>query len=153
MRLNTPFKSDVKGKKYSVYVRDEGRVKKINFGGCPNFIILSVILFAVVMISGMGSAIPCNVTNTPNIIYADVGNNPRAYNSTYFNYTDNSYKFNGETYSWYRINEKATPANDVTVMLIPNNLVTDLKATKENWVLPVNYKRIIEAYPNCVVRN
>jgi hypothetical protein len=64
-----------------------------------------------------------------------------------------TYKFNGETYSWYRINEKATPANDVTVMLIPNNLVTDLKATKENWVLPVNYKRIIEAYPNCVVRN
>jgi hypothetical protein len=32
MKLNTPFKSDVKGKKYSVYVRDEGRVKKINFG-------------------------------------------------------------------------------------------------------------------------
>ncbi|WP_421796104.1 discoidin domain-containing protein [Haliscomenobacter sp.] len=68
------------------------------------------------------------------------------------NQTPMSYKFNGETYSWYRINEKATPANDITVMLIPNNMVTELKATKENWVLPVNYKRIIEAYPNCIVR-
>jgi hypothetical protein len=68
------------------------------------------------------------------------------------NQTPMTYKFNGETYSWYRINEKATPANDITVMLIPNNLVTELKATKENWVLPVNYKRIMEAYPNCIVR-
>lgn len=33
MQLNKPFKSDVKGKKYSVYVRDSsGKIKKINFG-------------------------------------------------------------------------------------------------------------------------
>jgi len=32
MKLNKPFPSDVKGKKYSVYVKDDGVVKKINFG-------------------------------------------------------------------------------------------------------------------------
>ena len=31
-RLNVPFKSDVKHKKYSVYVKDGDRIKKINFG-------------------------------------------------------------------------------------------------------------------------
>ena len=31
--LNKPFKSDVKGKKYSVYVKDSnGKIKKVNFG-------------------------------------------------------------------------------------------------------------------------
>jgi hypothetical protein len=33
MKINKPFRSDVKGKKYSVYVKNkEGNVKKINFG-------------------------------------------------------------------------------------------------------------------------
>ena len=31
-KLNKPFKSDVKGKKYSVYVKDGDKVKKVNFG-------------------------------------------------------------------------------------------------------------------------
>ena len=31
-KLNTPFPSKVKGKKYSVYVMDNGKRKKINFG-------------------------------------------------------------------------------------------------------------------------
>ena len=30
--LNKPFKSDVKGKKYSVYVMKDGKRKKVNFG-------------------------------------------------------------------------------------------------------------------------
>ena len=31
--LNKPFQSDVKGKKFSVYVKDkEGNIKKVNFG-------------------------------------------------------------------------------------------------------------------------
>lgn len=30
--LNKPFKSDVKGKKYSVYVKDGDKIKKVNFG-------------------------------------------------------------------------------------------------------------------------
>ena len=32
MVLNKPFKSDVKGKKYSVYVKSGNKIKKINFG-------------------------------------------------------------------------------------------------------------------------
>tara|TARA_R110000737_G_scaffold277631_1_gene284400 strand:- start:38 stop:319 length:282 start_codon:yes stop_codon:yes gene_type:complete len=37
--LNKPFKSTVKGKKFSVYVMKDGKVKKINFGatGYPDF--------------------------------------------------------------------------------------------------------------------
>tara|TARA_R110000787_G_scaffold360_5_gene1398 strand:- start:474 stop:752 length:279 start_codon:yes stop_codon:yes gene_type:complete len=37
--LNKPFKSDVKGKKYSVIVMKDGKRKKINFGakGSPDF--------------------------------------------------------------------------------------------------------------------
>jgi hypothetical protein len=37
--LNKPFKSDVKGKKYSVYVKDGDKIKKVNFGakGAPDF--------------------------------------------------------------------------------------------------------------------
>jgi len=31
-KLNKPFKSNVKGKKYSVYVKDGDKVKKVNFG-------------------------------------------------------------------------------------------------------------------------
>ena len=32
-RLNKPFRSDVKNKKYSVYVKDgRGKIRKINFG-------------------------------------------------------------------------------------------------------------------------
>ena len=30
--LNKPFRSDVKGKKYSVYVKDGDKIKKVNFG-------------------------------------------------------------------------------------------------------------------------
>jgi predicted HAD superfamily phosphohydrolase YqeG len=30
--LNKPFKSDIKGKKYSVIVMDNGKRKKVNFG-------------------------------------------------------------------------------------------------------------------------
>jgi hypothetical protein len=37
--LNKPFKSDVKGKKYSVIVLKDGKRKKVNFGavGYPDF--------------------------------------------------------------------------------------------------------------------
>ena len=37
--LNKPFKSKVKGKKFSVYVMKDGKVKKINFGatGYPDW--------------------------------------------------------------------------------------------------------------------
>jgi hypothetical protein len=31
-KLNKPFRSDVKGKKYSVYVKDGAKIKKVNFG-------------------------------------------------------------------------------------------------------------------------
>jgi len=31
-KLNKPFKSNVKGKKYSVFVKDGDKVKKVNFG-------------------------------------------------------------------------------------------------------------------------
>ena len=31
-KLNKPFKSNVKGKKYSVYVKDGDKIKKVNFG-------------------------------------------------------------------------------------------------------------------------
>jgi len=31
-KLNKPFKSDVKGKKYSVLVKDNGKIKKVSFG-------------------------------------------------------------------------------------------------------------------------
>ena len=30
--LNKPFRSDVKGKKFSVYVKDGSKIKKVNFG-------------------------------------------------------------------------------------------------------------------------
>ena len=38
-RINVPFKSDVKHKKYSVYVKDGKNIRKINFGqqGYPDF--------------------------------------------------------------------------------------------------------------------
>lgn len=37
--LNKPFKSDVKGKKFSVIVLKDGKRKKVNFGakGAPDF--------------------------------------------------------------------------------------------------------------------
>ena len=31
-KLNKPFKSKVKGKKYSVFVKDGDKIKKVNFG-------------------------------------------------------------------------------------------------------------------------
>lgn len=31
-KLNTPFRSDVKGKKYSVLVKKNGKIIKVNFG-------------------------------------------------------------------------------------------------------------------------
>ena len=40
IKLNKPFKSKVKGKKYSVYVKNKkGKIVKVNFGqaGAPDF--------------------------------------------------------------------------------------------------------------------
>jgi hypothetical protein len=61
-----------------------------------------------------------------------------------------TYKFNGETYSWYRVNQKATPSGDITVMVFPNNETPNLNATDDNWVLPAYYKEVLENHPNYI---
>lgn len=61
-----------------------------------------------------------------------------------------TYKFNGETYSWYRVNKKATPSGDITIMVFPNNETPDLKATDDNWVLPSYYQEVKQNHPNYI---
>lgn len=61
-----------------------------------------------------------------------------------------TYKFNGKTYSWFRINKEATPAGDITVMVFPNDQTPDLNATDDNWVLPSNYQKVLQAHPNFI---
>jgi len=59
-----------------------------------------------------------------------------------------TYKFDGETYSWFKINEKATPAGDITVMVFPNDVDPGLNQTDDNWVLPYYYQNVLESHPN-----
>ncbi|MCC6724905.1 MAG: discoidin domain-containing protein [Saprospiraceae bacterium] len=59
-----------------------------------------------------------------------------------------TYKFDGETYSWFRVNEKAAPAGDITVMVFPNDVDPGLNQTNDNWVLPENYQMVLEDHPN-----
>lgn len=61
-----------------------------------------------------------------------------------------TYKFNGETYSWYRVNKKATPSGDVTTMVFPNDEKPELNATEDNWVLPQYYEKVLENHPNYI---
>jgi len=59
-----------------------------------------------------------------------------------------AYKFDGETYSWFKVNEKATPAGDITVMVFPNDVDPGLNQTNDNWVLPEYYQMVLENHPN-----
>ncbi|MBG43242.1 MAG: hypothetical protein CL530_04670 [Aequorivita sp.] len=61
-----------------------------------------------------------------------------------------NYKFNGKNYSWFKINEQAKPVGDITVMVFPNDVKPDLKATDDNWVTAYNYERVLQSHPNYV---
>ena len=61
-----------------------------------------------------------------------------------------NYNFNGKNYSWFKINEKAIPVGDITVMVFPNDVKPDLKATEDNWVLASNYERVLQNHPNYI---
>lgn len=61
-----------------------------------------------------------------------------------------NYKFNKQNYSWYRINDKAKPVGDITVMVFPNDVTPDLKASDDNWVTASNYEKVLQSHPNYV---
>lgn len=61
-----------------------------------------------------------------------------------------NYKFNGKNYSWFKINEQAKPVGDITVMVFPNDVKPDIKATDDNWVIASNYERVLQNHPNYI---
>lgn len=68
------------------------------------------------------------------------------------NQTPMTYNNNGENVSWFRINDKAAPAGDVTVMTFPNGTIPDLKATNDNWVTEFNFQKVLKEHPTCITR-
>lgn len=61
-----------------------------------------------------------------------------------------TYKFNGQTYSWYRVNNEAQPVGDRTILVLPNNVDPGLNATDENWVLPAYYQQVLQNHPEYI---
>lgn len=60
-----------------------------------------------------------------------------------------TYKFNGETYSWFRVNNNAVPADDNTTMFFPNNEAPNFDSN-DNWVMPDQYQKILQDNPNYI---
>lgn len=54
-----------------------------------------------------------------------------------------TYKFNGQEYSWYRINEEATPSGDITVLVLPAGITEPFKMSNNNWMGSDEFESIV----------
>lgn len=54
-----------------------------------------------------------------------------------------TYKFNGQEYSWYRIDKEATPSGDITVLVLPAGINEPFKMSNNNWMGGDEFESII----------